>query len=61
MEKEEVLKKFYGGVRKPYMHKFSADNGVCEYCDTFIGDENGKKGGRICKVITPDEVKRMSL
>lgn len=52
--KKEVLNKIYGGVRKPYMHKFRLSDGVCEYCNSFLGE---KGLGMMCKILTPDEVK----
>lgn len=51
-KKLEVLRKFYGGERAPYMHNFRLEDGICKYCRTFIGDTNQT----ICRVITPDEV-----
>jgi hypothetical protein len=56
-KKLETLRKFYGGERSPEMHDFRLEDGECKNCGTFIGDATM----RLCKVITPDEVKLFRL
>lgn len=54
-KKKAVLKKVYGSKGyTPGMHKFKLENGVCEFCNTFIGDAKFL----LCNIITPDEVKQ---
>lgn len=55
-QKKAVLKKFYGGKREPWMHKLRVSDGVCEYCGTHIKDAIKEKWGRMCSIITSDEV-----
>lgn len=50
--KKAIIRKFYGGKRKPYYHNFDENTGICSECNTFIGDATMK----LCKVITKDEV-----
>lgn len=51
-KRQEVITKFYGGKRKPYMHRFDIRTGDCDFCHKFIG----KCTSRMCSVITSDEV-----
>ncbi len=52
-KKKDVLEKIYGGKRKPYMHNFRLEDGICKYCKSFLGE---KGLSVMCKIITPDEV-----
>lgn len=52
-KRKEVLKKFYGGQRKPGMHDFIINSGICKNCQVFIG--NAKE--RLCPVIGLDELR----
>jgi hypothetical protein len=55
-QKNEIIRKAYGGKREPYFHKFNKDTGICEYCGDFLDCVN-EDFGRVCRIITPEETK----